>query len=957
MEAGDQATVYAFGQWELDLGRGELLRGGAVVPIGSRAFAVLEVLARATGQLVSIDELMSTIWPGSIVADNTLQVHISAVRRALGADRGLLRTASGRGYRLLGPWLAKRDELRAGALVGHGPVLPLSRPAAGNLPLASSALIGREAAVRHVRDLLSAYRTVTLTGAGGAGKTRLALEVVRSALADFPDGGWLVELATVSTQDQVARAVVAALGLDWGGDDVSLGAVARAIGQRRLLLLLDNCEHVVEAAATLAEDIVSACPNVSILATSRELLRVQGEYTYRVPSLDLPPRSTADPGEVLQHSAVQLFIARMLGTDANLVPRREDLLPIAAICRRLDGMPLAIEFAAARAAALGVEQVLARLDDRFGVLTVGRRTALPRHQTLRATLDWSYELLPEAEQRLLRRVAVFSGGFTLDAAIAVMSDWDGAAASVVDGVANLVAKSLVVLEPGTSSRWRMLETTRSYALEKLAESGETAQAARRHAVFFRDLVAPVAGGLKGQPALERMAVYDNIRAALDWAFSADGDTEIGVALTTACGPVWIHFSLLAESPERIEYALKAINPGTNERARLRMQLLFSLGLMLIHKAEAAERTRSVLLEALAISEQLEDVDTQLQVLWALWIHHLNRAEPVAAEPFGKRFADVAQRSGDPGNLLVWERLLGNALHYSGDQPGARRQFEYVLAHYDTLEGQRNPMWSAQDQGLLSRARLARVLCLQGFVDQARQSAQACLDDAQAKDHTHAICFVLGEIVCPIALMIGDVGTAERSVATLIDLAARHGMTYWMRFARCHEGALLIKRGDVARGAHLLRSALAAFHATGQAIHELGFVGDLAESLAATGQQDEAHRIIDEALAGHDRDGPLGGRLWCIAELRRVKGEVLLQGPGEGAVGAAEAWFTRAASVAAGQGALFWELRAVLSLARSRGRAGRLEEARQILGPVYHRFTEGFDTADLRSARALLGLPQ
>jgi predicted ATPase/DNA-binding winged helix-turn-helix (wHTH) protein len=945
MSAGDRATVYTFGQWEVDLGRRELRAGGNAVRIGSRAFAIIEVLVRAGGQLVSGDALMSFVWPGISVADNTLQVHISAVRKALGSDRGLLRTTSGRGYRLVGPWVAQGADAAPDIAADAAPVV--SGLTSGNLPVATSDLIGRAAAVQYVRDLLSAYRIVTLTGAGGAGKTRLALEVVRHELAHFEGGGWLVELASVSASDLVPSVVATVLGLELGRDEATPMAVARAIGERPLVLLLDNCEHVIEAAAGLAESIMGLCPRVSILATSRELLRVEGEYAYRVPSLDLPPSVPADPQAVLGHSAVQLFLARMQGADASFVPGARDLLSIAAICRRLDGMPLAIEFAAARAAALGVEQVLARLDDRFEMFTVGRRTALPRHQTLRATLDWSYELLPAFEQRLLRRVAIFTGGFTIDAAVAVMSDTEGVAPHVIEGVANLVEKSLVALDPGTASRWRILETTRSYALEKLAAHGETRLAARLHAQFFSDLFGPGRAAAQAQPALERMAIYDNVRAALDWAFSADGDTATGTALAAAFGPFWIHFSLLADSNERIEQALKSVNPDNQERTRLRMQLLFALGLTLLHRAEATARTRTVLSEALAIAEQFQDIDLQLQILWALWIHHVNGAEPDAAEPYARRFADTAHRSGDPGSLLVYGRLLGNALHYTGRQAEARRCYEEVIASEAALGEQRNPTWSSQDQRLLCRARLGRVLWLQGLVSQARQRTQQSLEEAEATDHTHALCFVLAEIACPIALMTGDLVAAERAVNRLTGLATEHGMTYWARFGRCHEGVLSIRRGDAAHGAQMLRSALATFRGTRQIVHYLGFIGVFAEGLAASGQLDEAHRVIDAELERYDRDG----RVWCLPELRRVKGELVLLGA---AVGEAELWFGRAMELAAQQGALFWELRAALSLAGLMMRQERAAEARRVLEPVYARCSEGLDMPDLQAARALLG---
>src|SRR5262249_38683641 len=343
------------------------------------------------------------------------------IRKALGPDRGMLKTASGRGYRLLGNWAIRQGGAVPDAVVREAVRTPIESHHS-NLPAASSALIGRVTAEQDLRNLLSAYRVVTLTGPGGVGKTALALEVARRAFASFAGDCRLVELVSLSDPDLVPSAVATVLGLKLGGDKISSEAVARAIGREKTLLMLGNCEPLVDAVAKLAEAIVRLSANTTILATSREALRIEGEGVYRVPPLDVPHEGEEHPGTVLEFSAVQLFVARTAASRSSFSPNDENLASTAAICRHLDGIPLAIEFAAARAATLGVRQVASRLDDRFGLLTGSRRTALPRHQTLRATLDWSYSLLAETEQIVLRRLAVFVGSFTLDAAGAVAGE-------------------------------------------------------------------------------------------------------------------------------------------------------------------------------------------------------------------------------------------------------------------------------------------------------------------------------------------------------------------------------------------------------------------------------------------------------------------------------------------------------------------------------------------------------
>ena len=338
--------------------------------------------------------------------------------------------------------------------------------------------------------------------------------------------------------------------------------------------MLDNCEHVIEAAARMAEALLRADPHAHVLATSREPLRATGEYVYRVLPLAVPAEGAEDHEDLLDAAAVKLFVARAQAMDLHFSLDARRAAITGAVCRRLDGIPLAIELAAARTATLGVEGLAAHLDDRFHLLTGGHRTALPRHQTLRATLDWSYELLPAIERTVLHRLAVFAGGFTLEAASAVAAGADLDAPDVLDSVANLAAKSLVVVEiAGAVTRYRLLETTRAYALEKLTDSGELDRVARRHAEYFRDLFERAETERETRPTVEWLAAYgrqiDNVRTALDWAFSPRGDASIGVALTAAAVPLWFQQSLLVECRGRAERALASLGaaPGPGRAAR------------------------------------------------------------------------------------------------------------------------------------------------------------------------------------------------------------------------------------------------------------------------------------------------------------------------------------------------------------------------------------------------------
>ena len=650
--------VYTCDQWEIDLGRRELRARGIPVPLGGRAFEVVTVLVQSASEFVTKDHLMERVWPGAIVGEGTIHVHISAVRRALGPDRGLLKTSSGRGYRLLGSWTPQQRE--AAAPVYSSPTRTSGSPPPNNFPPLITRLIGRAAACQFVRDLISAYRVVTLTGSGGIGKTSLAIKAVRYLLPDFEDGGWIVELASLSDPNLVPSTVAATLGLKVTGE-ISAESVARAVGGRHLLLVLDNCEHVIDVVANLAETLTRLCPRTTIVATSREILRIDGESVYRVPPLEAPALGQAAPDFIMQYSAVELFVARTKALNAGSSPHAEDLASIAAICRHLDGMPLAIELAAASAAALGIEQVSAGLRDRFALLTRGRRTALPRQRTLRATLDWSHELLPETERRLLRRLSVFAGGFTVDSAAAVMADARLDAATVTDCIANLVTKSLIALDPTSgATRWTLLETIRAYALEKLAESDESDEAQRRHAAFFRDLFAPQARGarssLSDEDLASRVREIDNVRAALDWSFSPAGDQAIGVELTAAYSPVWQHLSLMSECRERCERALLSLEPHATVTRSPRMELQIALASAIFITMGSPEQAKTLLTEAIETADALNDLDAQARALATLVAIYASRGEYARARVAAERIEQIAHRTGDPTQIWGASRL-------------------------------------------------------------------------------------------------------------------------------------------------------------------------------------------------------------------------------------------------------------------------------------------------------------
>ena len=377
---------FEFGRFRILPQRREVLADGQRMELGGRAFDVLVVLIEAQGAVVSKAELISRVWPGRIVEDNNLHAQVKALRKAF-SDRDLIRTIVGRGYQFMGEIRARPAKPGERAERGAGSDISGSPRASTNLPAPTSGLIGRDGEIREVISLMADHRLVTLTGTGGIGKTRLALEVARHLLPQFADGVWIAELASLSDPQLVPITVAAALGLELISGVASPERIAATLASKHIMLVLDNCEHVIVAAAGMVEALLRANPAVRVITTSREPLRAESECLYRVPPLAVPAEDTRMLEEVLRHGAVALFVARARASDPHFALDWQAAAAIATICRRLDGIPLALELAAARASTLGVNRLASRLDDRFSLLTEGRRTALRRHQTLRAALD------------------------------------------------------------------------------------------------------------------------------------------------------------------------------------------------------------------------------------------------------------------------------------------------------------------------------------------------------------------------------------------------------------------------------------------------------------------------------------------------------------------------------------------------------------------------------------------
>jgi predicted ATPase/DNA-binding winged helix-turn-helix (wHTH) protein len=553
---------YTLGPFSLDAEAGVLMNAGVPVPLGPRAVAVLTALVDRARDYVEKGVILGVAWPGVVVEESNLAVQISTIRRALsGAPGGerWIETLPRRGYRFVGPVSALEE--------------PGSEPQSGgrpgsNLPAQTTSFIGRARDLADVEGLLSRVRLLTLTGAGGIGKTRLATQVAAELTGDFADGVWLVELASTSDPALVTSRVAEALGVAETRAQPLFETLCARIRNRRLLLLLDNCEHLRDACAALADGVLTASKHVTILATSREPLGVPGEQVHPVPALSVPDSAE---NSWASSEALQLFIARAAAANPRFHAAADAVGIAASICRRIDGIPLAIEMAASRAAQLGVAAVADKLEASFRLASLGWRTPVARHQTLRATLDWSYGLLSVPEQSMLQQLAVFRGGFSLDGVFAVA----GIARSEARTAAllrRLVACSLVAEERcvgparGEPTRFRMLEPTREYALEKLSVAGDSPETERRHATFFRDRMDTAASQWPTMPDRAWLDTYapdiENVRAALRWAHDDEARAGIVVALAGTSGVLWTAMSMVRERRTHLEMALPKVTPET-----------------------------------------------------------------------------------------------------------------------------------------------------------------------------------------------------------------------------------------------------------------------------------------------------------------------------------------------------------------------------------------------------------
>ena len=804
-ESSTSGKIVSFGPFHLNSAKRLLKRGGKPIRVGGRALDLLITLVERAGEVVGQRELISLIWPDVTVEDANLRVHLAALRKALGDGREEARyivNVPGRGYSFVAPTIysiqqhpSPSDE----AATSH------SRQ---RLPARLARMIGRDDTVRLLSAQLTSCRFVSIVGPGGIGKTTVAISVAHELLGGFNGAVALVDLAALTDPDLVPATVASALGFIPQAPDLLLGLL-NFIGGKKLLLVLDNCEHVIEVVAALAERVVREASQAHVLTTSREALRAEGEHVHLLQALECPPEDAdLTAAEALKYPAAQLFMERATASGYGFELTDADAPKVAKICRRLDGIALAMELAASRVGFHGIRGTDELLDNRFKLLWQGRRTSLPRHQTLNAMLDWSYNLLSEQEKTVLRRLSVFLGDFTLRGACSVACEPNAGDAEVIDAIESLMAKSLVSSrEIDGSIYYRLLSTIQVYAAEKLARSGEADRISQQHAISYSGFLKQdeAMRSTPGEHSLSAYALHiGNVRAALAWAFGGRGDPEVGVDLATWAAPLFIGLSLLEEYRNWCERALIALSDA-KRGTKQEMLLLEALELSSMFSKGHGDRARVALERALDLAEVFEDRERQLRLLADLNLYLIRLGDLPTAMTVMERAAAIVEVTKDPGAMVTLEWMAGVGHHLLGDQTAAQLHFERVMTFQVEL-GTLGVDFLGGGQRVGYLCGLATVLWLRGFSQRARVMVQSAIDAAASQHYAVSTCISLVHAAM-ISLWTGELIRSHDLIERLIAHAARYSLAQYHADGIALRGELAIAQHKVGVGIESLREAL------------------------------------------------------------------------------------------------------------------------------------------------------
>ncbi|MDF0733088.1 winged helix-turn-helix domain-containing protein [Pseudomonas entomophila] len=899
LDTPDPENALCFGPFVLYPQQQLLFKHGEPVHLGSRALQLLVTLASRSGELLEKNELLALVWPKVVVEECNLRAQMTTLRRVLGdeGDFTHIVTVPGRGYRFVAPVSVREASVQA--------IAPAKVETC--LPCPATSVLGREQALRTLAEELRERRLVTLTGSPGIGKTSLALALANTLATHFPQGRTFVDLGSDSAP--VAQQVATALGLAPGND--ALPTLAEALGNAPHLLMLDNCCHALEDTARVVEALLRQAPGCHVLVTSREPLHAEGEFIRAVAPLPVGANDHLLSATDAQASpAVQLLVQRAAMLDSDFTFSDADVPAAVAICRKLDGNPLAIEIAACHVRAFGLAYLVELLDGGFRLQMTGRRTAQPRHRTLDAALDVSHALLCAKEQTMLRQLSIFSGAFTLAAAKAVVDVCPGQYQDSAWLLESLLDKSLLEASTGAQvKRYRLPHTVRLYAAHKLDQHQETRATAQRHAAYTLSEQHRATQDLERMGTDAWLALHgpaiDCVRSALSWCFGDQGDPTLGVDLVLASVPLWLRLSLIDECHRWVDSGLHFAAVST--RQRMLLNTIAASVMALTHGAGPA--IRQAWQQVIDDAQALGDSEHELRGLWGLWHDHCCCNQHPQALALADRYVHLSERTNRLERRLLGRRMRATPLFHMAKLEGARQAISEALSF--PLMPPAHVIDSHFDQGIAARSLKAQIQLLQGQVGQALLTLEANVDAAMALHHPASLWYSLSLSAIPITLLVGHEKRSREFLTRLKDSLGEQDLPVWRLFVRCFEHILLIRQGAAAEGVRGLGEALDQLHAIGDSPLYSLVRSEYAQGLAMLGLDQLAVEIIEQTLAITEARE----EHWFRPELLRIKAQLLIRPDKPAQRDQAMALLNLAMNEANAQGARFWAGRIAANLSQ------------------------------------------
>ncbi len=941
--------IALFGPFQLSVSRRRLERDGVEVRLGGRALDILLILIAQAGNLVTVAELTRQIWGDITVSEGSLRVHINSLRKALderGGDASCIANVSGRGYSFTAPVTWRSNDDAPGRV---------EAPAASRLPPLLRRMTGRDDTVEALVDQLRAARFVSIVGSGGIGKTTVAIACAHAFADRFGERTCFIDLGALKDGSLVAATVASSLGLVAPAGN-ALGAIASYLSDKSVLLIFDNCEHVIETTAALLEHLYYEAPSVYLLTTSREALRVDGEQIHFLLPLETPPEQPGlTTAEIVAYPAVRLFLERAAASGGHVALDDDEAATVAEICQKLDGVALAIELAAGFVGAYGIAGTARLLTNRFKLLRQpGRRTAPPRQQTLNAMVDWSYATLSEREQAVLRRLSIFMGAFTPQAALAIATSPGDSADDVEVAIHNLIAKCLLSTVPIDGvTHYRVLDTTRAYGLERLDENEERPAISARHATYFAayfEREQQIHGDIVNAQRLERHAVHlGNVRAALEWAFSkdGDGDGDFATRLTAAAARVFMAQSLLIEGYHWASRALRQLDEAQRGGDR-ELVLLETMAVSLMYTRGNLPEARAAIDRALELAVALGDDAAQFHLLAVQHTFVMRTGDYHGSLQVGARSCEIAERLGTDAARVGAALRHGAGLHAAGRQAEALDSFESGFRRAARMTGTSFIFFALSYRGS-ALTFLARVLWLRGLPQRAARVAHDAIAEAARSDLPVDVCISL-VYSASVFIWLKDWDAADQVLERLATYSRRHALAPYIALGEAFRGALIVHTGDPATGVAMLCDAIGKLRRENHVVVIIILLeAAVAHGLARLGRVDEALDRIDRAIT----EAEARQVSYEIPELLRQRAAFLLQRAPLDPTGEAEALLVRAVEEAMAGGASMWALNAAQDLAGLLDQKGRPAVARTMLAAAVVGFGDEERPAALIEAEAWL----